>query len=119
MKRTAKSWAAARTAVAERAQGLCEGRCATNCTGQGHHAHHVRTRAQGGSDELGNLLWLCNNCHSWVHANPERSYTLGLLRRMGEPDVPTPPRVDRERWAVLMDACRRFDEHANRDLGVC
>lgn len=118
MKRTRASWEKARKACRDRAQGACEAACTPSCTVEGWHAHHVRTRAQGGSDDLTNLLWVCASCHGWIHANPEQSYTRGWLRRTGEPVAPVPPMVERERWAVLMDACRRFDEHANRDLEV-
>lgn len=115
-KRTAASWKKAREAVCERADGLCEGRIAPNCTGQGAHAHHVRMRSQGGTDDLGNLRWLCNNCHSWVHANPFEAYKVGLLQRAGAPEAPVPPFTTRQRWAELTDACRRFDAEANRHL---
>lgn len=116
MKRTAASWRKARQAVHDRADGLCEGRCAPNCAGQGAHAHHVRLRSQGGTDDLENLRWLCHNCHSWVHASPYEAYRLGLLERTTAPSAPVPPFVSRERWSQLVDACRRFDAEANRHI---
>ena len=30
-------------------------------------AHHIIERTQGGSDEWGNLLPLCNVCHTYIH----------------------------------------------------
>lgn len=29
--------------------------------------HHTRYRSQGGSDERGNLEWLCQSCHDGAH----------------------------------------------------
>lgn len=31
-------------------------------------AHHIIPVEEGGSDELGNLLPLCSDCHKQVHA---------------------------------------------------
>lgn len=28
-----------------------------------------------------NVLCVCRACHDWIHANPKRSYELGLLKR--------------------------------------
>lgn len=37
------------------------------CTGQAHHAHHVRLRSQGGPDTVDNLLSICMECHRYIH----------------------------------------------------
>lgn len=29
-------------------------------------AHHIRTRSEGGTDDLHNLMTLCHRCHDWV-----------------------------------------------------
>jgi 5-methylcytosine-specific restriction endonuclease McrA len=49
--------------------------------GGGPHVHHVLPRSQGGGHDLSNLLLVCTVHHGWIHANPARSYTLGLLLR--------------------------------------
>jgi len=42
--------------------------------------HHVQPRGRGGPDELWNLITLCRAHHDWVHAHPELSRAVGLLR---------------------------------------
>lgn len=42
--------------------------------------HHVLPRGRGGPDELSNLVALCRAHHDWVHAHPDLSKPLGLLR---------------------------------------
>lgn len=69
----------ARRAVAARAQGRCEARFSSHCTGVGEHAHHIRRRSQGGRDTARNLLWICGACHSAAHANPAKAIEAGLL----------------------------------------
>jgi hypothetical protein len=49
------------------------------CFRFGSHVHHRKIRKQGGSNSLSNLLNLCLVCHTFIHANPETSYKLGLL----------------------------------------
>lgn len=43
------------------------------------HRHHVVRRSQGGTDQPGNLLWLCAGHHAWTHDHPADAKTLGLL----------------------------------------
>jgi hypothetical protein len=43
--------------------------------------HHVKRRSQGGEDTAENLIVLCRAHHDWVHAHPDRSVSLGLLKR--------------------------------------
>lgn len=50
-----------------------------DCTGRGIEFHHKTPRKRGGSDDLGNLLWVCRACHDWIHASPELSHKLGVL----------------------------------------
>lgn len=47
--------------------------------------HEPLTRARGGSiTDPGNLLWICRQHHSWLHAHPERAHEVGLLRHSWE-----------------------------------
>lgn len=66
-----------RQAVAERSGFVCE----VCREARAVHIHHRKLRSQGGRHEPANLLHLCNRCHRDVHANPERSYSLGFLVR--------------------------------------
>jgi hypothetical protein len=43
------------------------------------HTHHRKLRSQGGGDEPSNLLRVCLECHTWIHANPSDAYARGLL----------------------------------------
>jgi hypothetical protein len=31
------------------------------------HCHHIKFRSHGGTDNLNNLICLCNSCHSGLH----------------------------------------------------
>lgn len=73
-------WRQARSFVKGRADGRCEASLPC-CVGRGAHAHHIQMRSQGGTDEPGNLLWVCALCHARIHDNPAESYAAGLLRR--------------------------------------
>lgn len=71
----------ARNFVRSRAAGRCEAQVPGVCLGRGDAAHHVVPRARGGSDDPGNLLWLCNaGCHRWIHEHPREATERGLLR---------------------------------------
>lgn len=84
----------ARTASWNRQRKWCEdraaGRCEANTPGcppgahWGDQAHHRRLRAQGGSDGIDNLLWVCTDGHTWIHAHPEASYDAGWMLRAGD-----------------------------------
>lgn len=57
---------------------ICEAQ-APGCTGRAVHAHHRKRRSQGGDNSSANLLRVCVQCHTYIHANPERSYAKGWL----------------------------------------
>ena len=48
--------------------------------------HHALMKSQGGQDTLEDLIAVCRAHHDWIHANPARSYELGLLRHRAYPD---------------------------------
>lgn len=54
----------------------CQAR--VECNGAQAVLFHHRKRA-GRIDSFENLLHLCGGCHRWIHANPAKSYSLGLL----------------------------------------
>jgi hypothetical protein len=73
-------------------QARCEGCCVILAAGverppvssaahRGEHAHHVLSKARGGTDDPSNGLWLCTASHGWAHGHPEVAEALGLLRR--------------------------------------
>ncbi len=66
------------------------------CGRRSHHTHHRKLRSQGGGEEFSNLLRLCNECHTWVHANPSEAYAAGfLVHSWADPaDVQLYPLVD-------------------------
>ena len=72
--------ALSREIVMDRAGHRCEFVEGTRCTNRATHAHHVKTRGRGGSDEPDNLLALCTEHHGWVHANPSEATDLGYLK---------------------------------------
>lgn len=46
------------------------------------HRHHRLRRGQGGTNDLSNLLALCEEDHERVHAYPALSYEAGWLLRL-------------------------------------
>lgn len=49
-----------------------------SCGVTGVHVHHIYYRSEGGTNDLLNLLLLCNKCHDIVHSN-KRFYQPLLL----------------------------------------
>ena len=71
-----------RREVAGRSGGWCE-IDHDNCSLRATQMHHILRRSQGGKNEADNLLHLCLNGHSYIHANPALSYEQGWLKRSG------------------------------------
>lgn len=63
-----------------RSQGLCEVKV-DGCRKYGEHFHHILRRSQGGKGTLENGLFVCRNCHRWIHDHPSHSEEHGWLRR--------------------------------------
>lgn len=77
----------ARPRVYARSQGHCEATKApyrfdpdldATCTRYATHVHHRKYKSAGGSNELDNLLHVCQPCHTWIHANKPRARFLGI-----------------------------------------
>lgn len=62
---------AAKKAVRERSNNLCEARIDGACDGKGLDFSHRIAKGQGGPWLPSNGLRLCRQCHSWCHAHPE------------------------------------------------
>jgi 5-methylcytosine-specific restriction enzyme A len=64
-----------------------DGECCVRCHYPACDVHHRKPKGMGGtSDEevafgLANLISLCRECHSYIHAHPAESYKLGYLVR--------------------------------------
>jgi hypothetical protein len=76
----------ARDARARMAHGYCEVSWDDACRRVGVHAHHVRSRARGGSDQLENLRWVCWYCHAQVHNYPAEAEARGWLLHSWDPE---------------------------------
>ena len=50
------------------------------CSGP-HVVHHRKLRAQGGPDDMDNLVLLCDGHHTEVHGFPIRAFDCGLIVR--------------------------------------
>lgn len=70
--------------------GRCESGMSPKCSGQAVHSHHRKMRSQGGEGGEENRLRVCLECHSEIHAHPEKAYNLGqLVKSWQDPgDVP-------------------------------
>ncbi len=75
---------ATKRSMLERSLGRCEAGFSLMCTGVGTQAHHVRRRSQGGTNDLANLKWCCEPCHTTLHAQPELAREVGLLAPKGD-----------------------------------
>jgi len=51
----------------DRSGGKCECGCGARIDWYTGHLHHVVSRARGGSDEIGNLLFITPECHKTLH----------------------------------------------------
>lgn len=45
------------------------------------HRHHILRRAQGGTNDLSNLLYVCRNHHDFIHSRPRLARERGWLMR--------------------------------------
>ena len=79
MRKRDAAYPSSRTAIYERAEGMCEARCTTSCAGDGHQVHHIAGRGGPDPHRLGSLLLVCAACHAEIHANPEWAYEAGLM----------------------------------------
>lgn len=71
----------------EQAKSRTGGLCAIpGCTATAVHLHHRKLQKQGGSDDVENMIPVCSQHHSWVHANPAMSYAAGYLLHSWEPE---------------------------------
>ena len=87
-----EEWKQFRQECLKRDQYTCQ-RCEKkNSQGRGLTVHHIMPRIEGGSNDLGNLMTLCNSCHDFVEINGLRthaeivgSYEDGAVVGMPEP----------------------------------
>jgi hypothetical protein len=72
----------ARQAVLARSEGRCEVDVhSPGCSGRVEQTHHIGGRGGPDPHRLDNLLGCSAACHAEIHANPNRSYLLGLMVR--------------------------------------
>lgn len=79
-------YAAARRAVWDRSEGICEARTDV-CTGRCEQVHHRAGRTGPEPHALTNLLGCCRECHSRIHARPAESYAAGWMVRRNVGDA--------------------------------
>ena len=76
------------TAAWDKARRLADardgGKC-LRCLAPAVDVHHRRPKGMGGTSNsyiafgLANLVSICRECHSWIHAHPEQGYSTGYL----------------------------------------
>lgn len=63
----------------------CEARIPGHCEGRAVLRHHLAGRLKSPTlpdpDAASNTRDLCNQCHLWAHANPQKAYERDLLRK--------------------------------------
>lgn len=76
------------TARREQVKAREQGRC-LRCSGRGSEWHHRRTRRVFDQHQhcACNGVWLCRDCHAWVHGHPLEAAHSGywVSRHVGEP----------------------------------
>lgn len=55
--------------------------CECGCGEIGTEIHHIAGRVGPLLYDISNLMVVTEECHRWIHANPEESYRLGYLRK--------------------------------------
>ena len=68
-----------RPVVVARAGGVCH-----VCYDPGTVVHHRKLRSQGGTNEVDNLMLLCQSCHEYVHNHPALAVAAGYILRRGD-----------------------------------
>jgi 5-methylcytosine-specific restriction protein A len=58
-----RTWRKLRRLVAAERPAVCA-RCGHAGVSREMHLDHIRPRAKGGTDDIDNLQWLCQRCHS-------------------------------------------------------
>lgn len=92
-----EKWRELRAAVLERDNFACY-RCEKrNKAGKGLSVHHLLPRAEGGEDEMSNLVTLCHPCHDIVEVENYRTLAEILASADNKVDpVVEKPLLDRE-----------------------
>lgn len=83
-----QEYPAARDYVMTRSRGFCEARIhADGCSQKVEQVHHIAGRGGDNPHHPDNLLGVSSQCHALIHAEPGRSYRLGLMRSRLEGDA--------------------------------
>lgn len=77
-KKTEEIWKETRLEVLKRDKYRCLS-CGIGVTSAQADIHHVLPRSRGGSDELSNLITLCDGCHAAQHPNQAAVLARGLF----------------------------------------
>lgn len=64
-------WERTRALVLRRDNGLCQRCLRANRVQAGNEVHHIKPKAQGGTDEDTNLETLCHDCHEEADAKAQ------------------------------------------------
>lgn len=59
---------AIRALVVDRCDGICEARLPEVCSWLAVDIHHIKARSRGGSNNPGNLLVVCRECHEAIES---------------------------------------------------
>lgn len=89
-----EQWRALRKAVLIRDKNTCF-RCQKDSkSGKGMTVHHIQPRSDGGSNEMENLITLCNPCHDYVEC--EGFTTLDEIAASAEDEIiPVPDKGEK------------------------
>jgi hypothetical protein len=70
-------------ALVARCNGWCEAGFPP-CKIVGSHRHHRQLRSQGGTNDLSNLLYVCEHCHTYGHHFPDFARRVGFIVPAGQ-----------------------------------
>lgn len=98
------NWRLIRDQLVTRCGGYCES-CGLVMQEHWWAAHHRLRRAQGGTNDLSNLVALHHECHNLntpsVHSHPADAYRRGLLVHSGLDPTRVPLQRPDGSWALL------------------
>ncbi len=70
------------------------------CDGEATSPHHIKPRAEGGSDKPRNIIYLCKRCHDEIE---EREVTPQLLRTLRQEMRDNSAVSQEEYWYIVRD----------------
>lgn len=93
--------------------------CELGCGRTAIHTHHRKLRSQGGDDSADNLLRVCLDCHTMIHAEPARAYAAGWLVQSWNEPSNVPVVSLQQAFPGLEQPVQRHEHGSEQELEEC